>query len=369
MVRLVIILCFLQVYVNTYSNSLNDHLFSKDFISSRMIKVTKWQMDNPKYDFKYWANGVLYAGMYAAWEATKSDYIYNTIIKKGEGEGWRPRARWYHADDIVICQTYLDLYRIEKCQEMIRPTIDTIAKLIELPFPQDKEYEVIKWWWSDALFMAPPVFVKLANITGDSTYLKYNDIFFRESYDLLYNKEEKLFARDLNFLVETKGRREKNGKPIFWSRGNGWVMAGLAKILEELPEDYVERPFYENLFKEMAEKIITLQQPDGLWSPGLLDPHSYPVKETSGTGLFCYALAWGINNNLLDTSIYLPAVKKAWRALNSAVNVEGRVGWVQQIGASPSNKITEESWEVYGTGIYLLAGSEMIYLTDYFINI
>ena len=139
-------------------------------------------------------------------------------------------------------------------------------------------------------------------------------------------------------------------------------MGGLVRILQELPKNYPARPFYEGLFKEISSRIITLQQEDGLWRASLLDPASYPGGEVSGSGFFCYALAWGINNRLLDEKSYLPAVKKAWIALNRCVNEEGRVGWVQPIGADPRKNFDENSWEVYGTGAFLLAGSEVIKL-------
>ncbi|KAA6315188.1 Beta-galactosidase, partial [termite gut metagenome] len=181
-------------------------------------------------------------------------------------------------------------------------------------------------------------------------------------YDLLYNKDEHLFARDLNYVIKNNGndRYEANGKKIFWSRGNGWVMGGLVRILKELPANYPERPFYEKLYKEMAAKIKSLQQADGLWRASLLDPDSYPGGEVSGSGFFCYALAWGINNGLLEKDAYLPAVEKAWIALNTCVNHEGRIGWVQPIGADPRKDFNADSWEVYGTGAFLLAGSEVI---------
>src|SRR5690606_9813659 len=127
--------------------------------------------------------------------------------------------------------------------------------------------------------------------------------------------------------------KESNGEKIFWSRGNGWVLAGLVRVLDELPKDYPKRAFYEKNYKEMAARIITLQQPDGLWRASLLDPGAYPGGEASGSGFFCYALAWGINNGLLDKNTYLPVVEKAWVGMNSLIQPDGRVGWTQPIGA------------------------------------
>jgi rhamnogalacturonyl hydrolase YesR/sugar phosphate isomerase/epimerase len=339
-------------------------VFCPEYIKATMLKAAEWQLQHPRHKQYDWTNGAFYAGIFAAWKTTGSKDIYKAMTAVGkDSTGWQPGTRWYHADDVTISQMYLDMYRIDKKKNMIKATIDTIQKFMKNPYPV-RGIEIIKWWWCDALFMAPPVLAKLAAITGDQAYLAANDEYFKECYNLLYNKEEKLFARDLNYVIKNDGKDkyEANGKRIFWSRGNGWVLGGLARVIEELPQNYAERPFYEQLFKEMAEKIASIQQADGLWRASLLDPDSYPGGEVSGSGFFCYALAWGINNNLLDRKTYLPVVERAWKALNSCVNNEGRVGWVQPIGADPRKNFTVNSWEVYGTGAFLLAGSEVIKL-------
>ncbi|MDH6535682.1 unsaturated rhamnogalacturonyl hydrolase [Parabacteroides sp. PM5-20] len=358
----IFILLFLSMTVSVWGQSKSNDVFKPKTIKATMVKAAEWQIAHPRHVQNDWTNGAYYAGMFAAWETTKSKTIYNAMMAMGkDSTHWRPYRRWYHADDVAICQTYIDLYKKEKKQEMIQPTIDTLALFMSRPYPV-RGIEVIKWWWCDALFMAPPVLVKLAKVTGNQEYLRYNDQCFKECYDLLYNKEEQLFARDLNYVIKNneKDRYEANGKRIFWSRGNGWVLGGLARVLAELPKGYPERPFYENLFKEMAARVLSLQQEDGLWRASLLDPDSYPGGEVSGSGFFCYAFAWGINNGLLDKQTYKPAVEKAWIALNKCVNEEGRVGWVQPIGADPRKNFNADSWEVYGTGAFLLAGSEVI---------
>src|SRR5690606_29602915 len=108
--------------------------------------------------------------------------------------------------------------------------------------------------------------------------------------------QEHLYYRDSRYFHQ----KEKNGEKVFWSRGNGWVMGGLAKVLENMPADYPDRQKWIRLFQDMAKKIATLQQPDGTWHASLLDPASYPVTELSGTGFYCYALAWGLIHDLLD---------------------------------------------------------------------
>ena len=343
----------------------NAFLFQKDYIKKIMIKTTNWQLEHPRHKQTNWTNGAFYAGVYAAWETTRSKKIYDAMMAVGnDSTQWQPGKRWFHADDIAISQMYIDLYRQEKRPEMLKATIDALARFQKEPYPTSGKKDIIKWWWCDALFMAPPVLVKLGVVTNDNSYLEYNDKCFKECYELLYNKKERLFARDLDYVIKEdgKGRKEANGKLIFWGRGNGWVMGGLARILKELPSDYPQRNFYERLFKEMAARIVSLQQADGLWRASLLDPESYPGGEVSGSGFLCYALAWGVNNGLLKEELYLTAAKKAWIGLNRCVNEEGRVGWVQPIGADPRKNFSADSWEVYGTGAFLLAGSEIIRL-------
>ena len=343
----------------------NENFFQQEYIKNLMIKVTKWQLNNPKHELCDWTNGAFYSGMFAAWKTTGSDEIYKALMDMGEKTGWKPCNTWNlaRANDITISQTHVELYRIEKKDVMIRPFIDSLNVFMTREFPVQGMF-VQEWWWCDALFMAPPSIVKLGVTLNNMDYLRYNDKMFRSCYDLLYDKEEHLFARDILYLIKgtDKDIREANGQKIFWGRGNGWVAGGLTLVLDELPSDYPERPFYENMFKEMMTKLASIQQPDGLWRCSLLDPDSYPGGEVSGSGFFCYAMAWGINNGLLDKKIFLPVVKKAWIGLNGCLNDEGRLGWVQPIGDNPKKNFSENSWEVYGTGAFLLAGSEVIKL-------
>lgn len=338
-------------------------LFSHGYIEKKMLLVTEWQLKNPKHAPTDWTNGAFYAGVVAAYQATKSKLILDSLMALGERTGWKPGRRYDHADDIAISQTYIDLYRQKKDEQMIKATIDTVQKMRTVPGPEVQK-NGITWWWCDALFMAPPTLVKLGVTLKDPSYFALNDKLFKETYDLLYNKEAHLFARDASYLINAQGegKREANGQRIFWSRGNGWVMGGLVRILEELPKDYDNRAFYLGIYQEMSDKILSLQQSDGLWRASLLDPASYPGGEGSGSGFYCYALAWGVNNGILSKEKYLPALHKAWEGLNTLVSTEGRVGWVQPIGGDPKRNFSEESWEVYGAGAYLLAGSEMLKL-------
>ena len=338
-------------------------VFDKEYIKNKMVDATNWQLKNPKHTLTDWTNGAFYTGVFAAYQTTHSQVLLDSLMAMGERNKWLPHNRFDHADDIVISQTYIDLYRLKNDKRMLQATLDSIQKLRTTKGHEATKHG-IAWWWCDALFMAPPTLAKLSKDLSTPQYLQLNDSLFQECYDLLYDKGEHLFYRDANYLLNEKGegKREGNGQKVFWSRGNGWVLAGLARVLMEMPMDYPKRPFYVKLFKEMAEKIQLLQQADGLWRASLLDPLAYPGGEGSGSGFYCYALAWGINNGVLDKAQYTPSVKKAWIGLNMLISEEGRLGWVQPIGADPRRNFSADSWEVFGTGAFLLAGSEVIKL-------
>jgi unsaturated rhamnogalacturonyl hydrolase len=334
-------------------------------IEARMIAVAKWQLANPKHNLWDWTNGAFYAGVFAAYETTKSPDLLAALIAMGEKNGWKPGPRFDHADDIVINQTYLDLYRTMKVKDpkMIQPTIEA-AERLKKETGNEVAKHGITWWWCDALFMAPPTLAKLSRITDDKSYLELNDRLFQETYDRLYDKEERLYARDASYLINEKGegKLEANGKKIFWSRGNGWVGGGLARLLSELPKNHPKRAFYLTQYREMMERIASIQQPDGLWRSSLLDPDAFPGGEASGSGFHIYAMAWGIDNKVLPRDKFLPVVEKGWIALNKFVYADGKVGWTQPIGADPRRNFNAESWEVYGAGAYLLAASEIVKL-------
>ena len=338
-------------------------VFKRKNIETRMISVAKWQLANPKHKLWDWTNGAFYAGVFAAYETTKSPEIWAALMEMGEKNEWKPGPRFDHADDIVINQTYLDMYRIKKDKKMLHPTIDVVER-IKKETGNEVAKHGITWWWCDAIFMAPPTLAKLAKITGDKSYLDLNDRLFKETYDRLYDKQEKLYARDASFLINAKGegKREANGQKIFWSRGNGWVVGGLLRLLKDLPKDHPTRGFYMTQFKNIMDRVHALQQPDGLWRSSLLDPGAYPGGEASGTGFYTYAMAWGINNKVLDRTKFLPSVKKAWIGLNGLVHSNGMVGWTQPIGADPRRNFNADSWEVYGAGAFMLAGSEVVKL-------
>ena len=332
-------------------------------ILDAMQRVADWQLANPSVTAKSPANGwvqaVGYTGMMALAGISKNPKYHDAMMQMAEGNAWMPGARKYHADDHAVGQTYAELFLMHRDARMIAPMraefdeILTDPKDVDLVFKKEAG-ALDRWSWCDSLFMAPPAWIRLWAATGDTRYLDFAVTHWWKTSDYLFDKEEHLFFRDSTFFE----KREANGKKVFWSRGNAWVMGGLVRVLQFLPKDHPSRARFVAQFREMAEKIVALQQPDGLWHPSLLDPASYPIKETSGSALYCYAFAWGANEGFLDRKKFLPAAEKAWSSLIGCVNPEGRLTHVQPIGFDPK-QFDENSTEPFGIGAFLLAGSEM----------
>jgi rhamnogalacturonyl hydrolase YesR len=299
-----------------------------------------------------WARGAFYSGVMRAYGATGDEAYIDGAINYGKATQWRGGDRFRHADDLTRGQAFLDVYAARKEPQMLAGIKGRIDSLIASPLPGRED-----WWWCDALFMEPPVLVRLAQITGDSKYYDYLNTMWWDATEFLFDKEEKLYFRDKSFF----DKKAPNGKKVFWSRGNGWVMGGLVQVLERLPKNNAFYSQYANLYKTMAAKLVTLQQPDGFWRASLLDPNEVPITETSGTSFYTFALAWGVNNKLLDRATYLPAVQKGWQSLTAAVTPDGKLTYVQQIGAKPESVKPEHNQE-YGSGAFLMAGTEMLKL-------
>ncbi len=335
-------------------------------LAKAMKLVADWQLGRlpaqPQYD---WTFAALYTGFMAVPEQVAGDKYRQAALRIGEELNWQPGPRVLHADDQAVGQMYLEQYFLHKDPKMIGPMrarLDTEIAAPEseyatvLPRHWDKaQYPNMPlWWWCDALFMAPPVYADMTAATGDKKYLDFMDKQWGATTDLLYDRSEHLYSRDATFL----DKHEKNGRKIFWSRGNGWVMAGIARILQRLPADSPLRPKYVAQLQQMAAAVLAVQGSDGLWRPGLLDPGAYPLPEMSGSAFITYALAYGVNEGILDRATYSPAVKKAWAGMLKHVYADGRLGCVQPVGAAPG-AFTETSSYVYGVGAYLLAGSEI----------
>jgi unsaturated rhamnogalacturonyl hydrolase len=315
--------------------------FDSRHIVMAMRKVGDWELQRSRpYFSQDWTFAALYTGFMAASKSIPEARYEDAMMQVGNKFDWKLGPRMGHADDQAIGQTYLGLYRDYNKPFMIdaiREQFDVLMKA-----PDDPQKPV--WWWCDALFMAPTVWARLYRATGNKSYLDYMDREWWVTSNLLYDPQEHLYFRDATYLQ----KREANGKKLLWSRGNGWVMAGLARVLEAMPDDYPTRQKYIEQYQQMSARVASLQGADA---------DAYPLPEVSGSAFFVYSLAWGIDHHILDRATYLPVVQKGWKGLVSHIYADGRLGCIQPIGAAPGDFKPSSSY-VYGIGAFLLAGSE-----------
>ena len=281
-----------------------------------------WQTNNPKHGNAFWHRAVYHTGNMAAYALTE----------KAE---------------------YADLYTNEPADYKIARARGVMEYQMSTP---NNDY----WWWADGLYMVMPVMTRLHKITGNELYLEklYEYLMYADS--IMYDVEAGLYYRDAKYIYPK--HESMNGKKDFWARGDGWVLAAFARVLQDFPEDHKDRSFYVERFRTIAKAVAACQQPEGYWTRSMLDPEHAPGPETSGTAFFTYGILWGVNNGLLDKKEYKPIIDKAWTYLSTvALQEDGKVGYVQPIGekAIPGQVVDANSQADFGVGAFLLAACEM----------
>jgi len=311
-----------------------------------------------------WTRAVYYEGLMSLYKIDKQRSYYDYALQWGEKHQWglRGGVKTRNADNQCCAQTYIDMYLLDNKQypERVRDIKVSVDSMMLTSKIDD-------WNWVDALQMAMPVFVKLGNLYNEPKYFDrmYEMYAFTKNKhgdNGLYNQKEHLWWRDKDFDPPYK---EPNGDDCYWARGNGWVVAALLRVMSELPKNDPHYQEYLQDYKDMCAALLPLQRKDGYWNVSLNDPNNFGGKEVSGTSLFIYGFAWGINNNILDKKIYLQAITKAWNAMSKeAVHPDGKLGYVQGTGKEPKdgqpvNSDNTPDFEDYGLGCFLLAGSEI----------
>ncbi|TNJ45848.1 glycoside hydrolase family 88 protein [Tamlana fucoidanivorans] len=330
-------------------------------VMSVMEKVADWQLENPTDKALWvWDYGAFYSGLSSFYKVNKDPKYLKAMFEVGETYKWGIRPRPWDANVLAIGHMYLDMYEISGDKAILHDIefclnahFDRHPKQPDVTFMNNKYWW--SWWsWCDALFMAPPTFAKYAEVTGETKYLDKMDELWEITHNYLFDTTENLYYRDDRFFE----KESKNRKKVFWSRGNGWVLGGLVKVMEAMPKDYKNRDFYEETFKKMCAAVKNSQHKKGYWTASMLDQKDFEGIESSGTAFFCYAIAWGINKGYLDEKAYKLTALKAWDVLVKCVHPTGKVGYVQRVGYGPDSVSYDDS-EEYGAGAFLLAGSEI----------
>lgn len=329
-----------------------------------------WQSHNSARCRGFWDNAAYFTGNQEVYKLTGKKQYLDYSVEWAEYNRWKgatqtDKSKWLYktygegmdyvlfADWQICFQVYIDLYKQEHRAERLQRALEVMCYQAST---KDKDY----WWWSDALYMGLPIFTKLYTVTHDQKLLDKQYECFCWTDSLLFDKDEQLYYRDGKY-VYPKVKTACNGGKSFWARGAGWVLAGLAKVLQDLPKDSKYRAMYVDRFQQLAAGVARCQQPEGYWTRSLLCPDDAPGYETSGTAFFTYGLLWGVNNGLLSAKQYQPTIYKAWKYLyETALQPDGSIGYVQPIGEKPdpTRTVNAKSQAPFGTGAWLLAACE-----------
>ena len=345
-------------------------VWTVDEVKEVIRKVnTYWQTNNPAEVRSFWDNAAYHTGNMEVYKLLKDQQMLDYSIRWAEHNQWKGAAEpdpanWKYKQygegqdyvlfgDWQICfQTYIDLYNLSKDEKKVARAKEVMG------YEADSKVHDY-WWWADALYMVMPVMTKMYRLTGDTKYLRklYENILYSDS--IMLDAETGLYYRDGRYVYPQ--HKTEAGKKDFWARGDGWVLAGLAKVLQDMPETYVRQPFFVEKFTRMARTVAKLQQPQGYWTRSMMDPRQAPGPETSGTAFFCYGLLWGVNHGYLQKKEFAPVIERAWRYLTeTALQHDGKIGYVQPIGdrAIPGQVINADSQQNFGVGAFLLAACE-----------
>ncbi|MBQ7056651.1 MAG: glycoside hydrolase family 88 protein, partial [Bacteroidaceae bacterium] len=294
-----------------------------------------------------WTRAVYYEGLMALHDIDPQQRYIDYATTWANFHQWLPRngINTCDADDQCCGQTYVELLPytgrcrpldyVLDCKELNNVRAN-LAHQMQTPNP--KNGSLYGWWtWIDAIQMAMPLYMQMYQVTGDENYLNHAMKMYRWTRNDcgggLFNVKEGLWWRDADYVPPYK---EPDGQQCYWSRGNGWVYAALVRCMNVLPK---KSKAYKELKKDfvlMSEALLKCQREDGFWNPSLVST-SYEMPETSGTSLFLYGMAWGIQKGYLKADVYGPACEKAWSAMvRVAVHLDGFLGWMQGTGKDPS---------------------------------
>jgi unsaturated rhamnogalacturonyl hydrolase len=368
---IVLIFSILNACTTTKNVSSNDS--KKDLLKALTAAndyfMTEWSdVSKPIYSpdktrpSNIWTRGVYYEGLMALYKVDKQKRYYDYAVAWGETHKWglRNGTKTRNGDDQCCGQTYMDLYLIDPKPERIKDIKACMDNMVNSEKKDD-------WTWIDALQMAMPVFAQLGVIYKDDHYYEKMYEMYMHTKNVqgdkgLYNPTEGLWYRDKDFDPPYV---TPAGKSCYWSRGDGWVVAALVRVLDIMPKNAPHRAEYEKTYLEMMKALVSLQRADGFWNVSLMDETDFGGKELTGTSLFTYGMAWGVNNGLLKKEIYNPIITKAMNALlKDCVHPNGFLGYVQGTGKEPKDgqplsydKVP--NFDDFGVGCFLLAGAEV----------
>lgn len=362
--------CFLLLLVVTVANAqklpkkkqtMDAMRLANSYFMNKWPDAGKTIFTNIERPSNIWTRAVYYEGLMELYKVDPDIKYKDYALQWGEFHKWNLRGgvKTRNADNQCCGQIYIDLYLMDQKEEYIK---NIKASIDSMMITQKKD----DWSWIDAIQMAMPVYTRLGVVYKDTKYFDrmyemYAYTKYKHGGNGLYDPKTDLWWRDKDFVYPAY--KEPNGEGCYWARGNGWVVAALVRVLELLPKSDPHYQEYLTDFQKMCKALLPLQREDGFWNVSLKDPGNFGGKELTGTSLFTYGFAWGINHGVLDKKQFAPAINKAWNSLlKDCVHPDGRLGYVQGTGKEPkeAQPVTYDKipdFEDFGLGCFLLAGS------------
>lgn len=343
-----------QTEVLNAARSANDYFMAKYADPTEPTHVKKIRPSH------LWTRAVYYEGLMALNAIDPQDRYIDYTDRWAAFHKWTPRdgTGTRDADNQCCSQTYLERFVMTGDSAMLRPTRENLQG-------QMAEGKLGYWTWIDAIQMAMPVYAQMYKITGDGAYLDHAVAMYRWSRNEcgggLFNEEDGLWWRDADFVPPYK---EKDGNQCYWSRGNGWVLAALVRVMDQMKPRGKAYKELKKDFMAMCGALAECQREDGFWNVSLASPATYGGKETSGTALFLYGISWGLRKGYLKEKAFRPVADKAWQAMKAeALHRDGFLGYVQGTGKEPKDgqPVTYDKvpdFEDFGLGCFLLGATE-----------
>jgi len=348
------ILMLFTLLISIFSICFSDE-FSPDSIKSLIRKVAQYAynkygdgtaagLDND------WSESTIMTGIMGAYRVTKDQKYLSDAIAWGNAHSWSPKSPQLHPDNMCCMQTYCESYIYD-------PLPTNTSRYTPSKNAIDPQLfgrlDGAGWfWWEDGLYMGPPAIAMLGYITGEQRYfdsltsiiLSCKKAYYDTVYHFWYWKKDWVYPL----------KKTPQGNPEFWGPGNAWVIGGMIRSMNYMPQNYSKLSTWLTLYRELCEALRAKQAGAGYWRTSLYDTLEFPNPESSCTSFFIYAFSCGILKGWLDKAVYEPVVRKAWSWLVKAVDANGKVGYGQPWSNQPgSPQLFNEIPEGYGA--FLLA--------------
>ncbi|MEN2398839.1 glycoside hydrolase family 88 protein [Flavobacterium sp. MC2016-06] len=345
-----------------------------------------WQIDNgekPKWDYKL---GLVMMSFERLYQKTNNP-IYSTYVKdyyetvvNPSGEILNYKLEDYNIDSVNAGKVLFDLYNQTKdnryliALQTLRKQLETHPRTNSGGFWHKKIYP--NQMWLDGLYMGTPFYAQYSSTFNEGK--DFDDIakqFEQVHLHTLDKKTGLLFhAWDESKKMDW-ANKETGTSPNFWSRSIGWYMMALVDDLDYMPKDHPKRKELIQYLNDISKAVAKYQDQSGLWYQ-VTDSGKKQGNylEASGSEMFVYAFAKGVNKGYLPVS-YKKLAQKGFDGITKkliTVDADGEIH-ITQVCASAGlggNPYRDGSYEYYikekikvdnshGLGPFILAALEL----------